>query len=208
MIRITKQTDYGIVLLTHLAADAGPAVQRSGAGRRDAAAAADGEQDPEDAGARRAAGLAPRRQGRLRPGAARRRRSRWRRSSPRSRGRSPSPSASSVEQRLLARGALPGARQLAAASTTRCVRPWRGSRSPRWPSPRRRSWSRSDAARVAAHRPGSLTRPVPSGRDSTKTTTRRQSCRHDDQHHRAVRDAGVQVRLRHRHRAGDRPARA
>ena len=37
MIRITKQTDYGIVLLTHLAVAAGAAVQRSGAGGRDAA---------------------------------------------------------------------------------------------------------------------------------------------------------------------------
>ena len=115
MIRISRLTDYGIVLLSHMAAHPDRVAQRRRAGGRGAPAAAHREQDPAAARQGGAAGVAPRRQRRLRPGAARRARSPSAASSPPSRGRSPSPRAPPTSpRRLRARAALPGARPLAA----------------------------------------------------------------------------------------------
>ena len=117
-------------------APAGPASQRAGGRRAEPHSAADGEQDPEGAGARRPARLAARRQGRLRPGPAGGGDQRGRGDLRRSTARSRSPPASrtvraAARSRRCARRAPTGS-----GSTTRSAPRWTTSAWRRW---RRRS---------------------------------------------------------------------
>ena len=68
MFKITRQSDYAIVLLTHMAREA----EKNVCTARDLAAeaqlsASDGEQDPEGPGAQESPDLTPREQGGLQP---------------------------------------------------------------------------------------------------------------------------------------------
>ena len=117
----------------------------------------------------------------------------------------------SDEQRLLARGALPGAQQLA-ADQRRGARGARGDLARRdGPAQDAEAGHPRAPARFARARPPSsrkLESSGPSGTCSYREGIEETPCRLPTNTIEQFADAGVPVRLRHRRRAGDLPARA